>query len=143
MFLTISLDPLLLIIFNLTDIQDVINLSNTNKDILKIFDDDLYLYWGRNLYTKEFWEKARQRTPSLSNPFLSMKMELLRIDNFQKHLLKYGYQTWNNADFFIYWEGLERGRGVSRSEQTLKSNNMRDLRVSHTNDEIYAALNLL
>ena len=158
MFSLLSLDPILLIIFNLTNIHDVINLSEINKNIKNIFDDDLYLYWGRNLYTKNFWDKAKQRTPSLSKPLICMKFEILRIHNFQNELLKMGYQPWNNEDFFVYWEGLERSRGtVCRGTPcrgtppsprmvgiTHHLNNRVSAEiVSPTNDEIYDVLNML
>jgi len=111
MFSLLSFDPLLLIIFNLTNLHDVIHLSEINKNMNYEFDDNLYFYWGRNLYTKEFINKAEQRTPSISKSYGNTKMELLRLDNFQNHLIKNGFQQWNNEDFFVYWDGLERSRG--------------------------------
>ena len=98
---------ILMIVYNCTDIYDLINLSQIDKTTYDMFDDTFYMYWGRNLYSNKFWELAQKRTPIISKPLLSMKMELLRIQNFQNHLLKYDMKKWTNNDFYKYWEYLE------------------------------------
>ena len=61
-----------------------------------------------------------------------MKMELIRIEIFQNHLIKHRMEIWNNEDFYQYWEGLEQGRSPNRPNRTL-----------HTNDLNYTILNIL
>ena len=111
MFTFVPTDIIFLIICNLTNIYDVINLSSIDKETYRLFDDSLYLHWGRNLYTKDFWDKAEQRTPITYKPYTNMKTELMRIEVFQNHLIKHGMEMWNKEDFYNYWEGLEKSRG--------------------------------
>ena len=68
MFLVLPNDIIYAIIYNLITIYDVISLSSIDKTTHVFFDDNLYLYWGRNLYTKEFWDKAKLRTPITFKP---------------------------------------------------------------------------
>lgn len=157
MFEILPNDIIFIIICNLTNIYDVINLSSIDKKTYGLFDDNMYLYWGRNLYTKEFWEKAESRTPITYKPYINMKTELLRIEVFQKHLIKHGLEIWNNQDFYNYWECLEksRDRGTPPNPRgthygTHSINRvipviplLGDLRVPHTNEEIFAALDIL
>lgn len=100
-------DLIQMIIFNLNNIHDVINLSSINKETYKVFDNNLYINWGRNLYSNEFWDKAQKRTPILSKPLLNMKMELLRLENFTNYQVKHGLELWTNQDFFNYWHSME------------------------------------
>jgi hypothetical protein len=147
--ISLSFDPILLIIFNLTDIHDVINLSNINKNMLDMFDNNLYTEWGRNLYTREFWNKAGKRSLHTYKHYISMKIELLRICKFQNNLLKYGYEPWNKEDFYKYWQGLEQVKGRaplkphkgenSRFAWTFKT----PFNNNYTNEEIYAGLDVL
>lgn len=149
--ISLSLDPILLIIFNLTDIHDVINLSTINKSMFKLFDDNLYTEWGRNLYTRKFWDKAGKRSPHTYKPYISMKIELLRIEQFQQYNIKHGYQRWDNYDFYKYWNILEQVKvkgqaplkphkgASSRFAWTLKT----PFNNNYTNEEIYEALNVL
>jgi len=108
----LPLDIIFVIIYNLNNVHDVINLSAINQEIYCNFDDSIYLYWGRNLYTKEFWDSASMRSPIISKPLTSMKTELLRIEIFQNHLIKHGMEMWTKEDFYKYWECLERYRGT-------------------------------
>ena len=112
-------DIILIIIYNLSDIYDIINLSQINKNMYKSLDNQIYTYWGRNLYSNKFWELAQKRTPIISKPLFSMKMELLRIENFQNYQKKYGYTPWNNTDFFKYWEAME-GKGTPSPRDRVK-----------------------
>ena len=82
MFDKLPPDIIYSIIINFTNIHDIINLSIINKDTYTIFDDYIYMYWGRYIYTNDFWEKPQQRSPKVSRPLLNMKLELIRINNF-------------------------------------------------------------
>jgi hypothetical protein len=101
-------DLILLIIYNILDINNIINLSIINKTMYKCFDDTIYIHWGRNLYSNEFWNKAQKRTPIISCPLFSMKMELLRIAKFHDYQKTLGFTLWNNEDFFKYWDAMEK-----------------------------------
>ena len=105
---SLSNDLLLEIIFNLPETYDVINFSRINKITYETFDNSFYIYWGRNKYSREFWSKANNRTPIMSKPLINMKMELLRIDNFQKYQIEQGYQLWTNEDFYVYCNSVEK-----------------------------------
>ena len=74
----------------------------------ELLDNQIYIYWGRNLYSNKFWELAQKRTPIISKPLLCMKMELLRIDIFQSYQKKLGYTQWDNNDFYKYWDAMEK-----------------------------------
>ena len=107
MFDKLPCDILRIIVFNFTKLDDVLHLSNTNKNLYIFFDHNLYTSWGHNLYTIEFWEQARKRTPAKSKPMLNMKMELIRINNFEMYLTKLGYPIWTRQEYFLYWRLLE------------------------------------
>ena len=107
MFAIVPNDIIFIIMCNLTNIYEVINFSSIDKNTYELFDDNMYLYWGRNLYSKEFWDKAEARTPITYKSYTNMKTELLRIEVFQKHLVKHDMETWTKEDFYNYWEALE------------------------------------
>ena len=142
-------DILYLIIYNLKNIYDVINLSSINKELYLYFDDTTYLYWGRNLYTKEFWHKAKQRSPSTYKPYINMKIELLRIEYFQSKLIKNGMEVWDREDCYKYWESLEKyiihKRNVLIYSNTSNSDyiNENNINTNHTNEEIFSILTII
>jgi hypothetical protein len=144
MFSLIPIDTLLVIIFNLTNICDVINLSTANKSIYELFDNNQYFYWGQNLYSKVFWDKAKLRTPIISKPLINMKLELMRIDRFQQYNIKHGYQRWDNEDFYAYWKSLEmyiKNRKTALNINCVKSKS--PTCIYYSNEEIDAALQIL
>ena len=104
----LSSDLLLEITYNLDIIYDVNNLMAICKDINQLYTNDFYLEWGRNKYTKNFWDIAEKRSRGIIKPYISMKIELMRIENFQIYLSKKNLQRWENKDFFKYWDSLER-----------------------------------
>lgn len=131
MFSLLSNDTILCIILQLKNIQDLMNLSSIDKNMFEIFGNNLYIDWGRNLYSAEFWNRASQRTSCISKPLCNMKMELLRIDNFQKHIVKHRHEMWTSEDFYSYWSSLEKiWKNTSRPRYP-------------TNEEIYRALDIL
>ena len=103
----LPLDIIYIISLKFDDIFQLLNLTQTSSSIYKFFTDDYYLEWGRYMYTSEFWEKAGHRSKYIIKPFISMKRELLRIEQFQRHLIKHKYEKWTNKDFYNYWENLE------------------------------------
>ena len=106
-------DIIEIIILHFSNLIDVINLSNTNKYLNLLFNDRLYTSWGRYIYSDEFWLKAKSRTPILSKPLPNMKLELLRLYNFEKEQLKYRHQLWSKKDYYMYWHSLEENNNKS------------------------------
>lgn len=141
MFHLIPIDTLFVIIFNLKNVDDIINLSSTNKSIYELFDNNIYYFWGQKLYSKVFWDKAKRRTPIISKPLINMKMELLRIDRFQQYNIKHGYQRWNNEDFYAYWNSLEMY--IKNRKTTLNTRSKSRNCIYHSNKEIDTSLQLL
>ena len=107
MFSILYDDLLLLLLCNFTNINDVTNFASINNEIHLSVNNDMYINWGRNMYTKNFWNKAKKREPRNSKPLSNMRLELLRIDNFQKNNIRFGYEPWTNDDFFKYWESID------------------------------------
>ena len=134
MFYSLPSDLILMIVYNCTHIYDVINLSLIDKTTYNMFDDIFYMYWGRNLYSNDFWNKAKKRNPITYKPYINMKIELLRIQIFQDNLKKKGLEKWNNDDFYQYWDALENyvlNRGTPPNPRRF------------TNEEIYRVLNTI
>jgi len=116
-------DILLIILFNLTEINDVIGLALIDKTMYVNLDNSMYIYWGINLYSSEFWKKANKRTPNLSKPLINMKMELLRLDKFEKYQVINGHKRWTNEDYYKYWESMELNM-ISRNKKIYESLNI-------------------
>ena len=101
-------DVLFNILFIFNDINEVINISCINQKIYKILDNNFYIYWARHLYTDEFWKRANKRSKILSRPLPNMKLELLRLNQFDKIQRENGYELWKNEDYYKYWDGMEK-----------------------------------
>jgi hypothetical protein len=108
MFNILYEDLLLLLLYNLTDITDVINLSTIDQNTNKSINNDIYIWWGRNMYSTEFWNRANNRSSIVSKPLLNMKMELLRIKKFTDFQIKYGQEVWTKDDYYKYWNSMEK-----------------------------------
>jgi len=100
-------DILLMILFNLTNVNDIINLSEINNDMYKSINNDIYLEWGRYIYSKDFWIRATKRQPIYANPLPNMKMELIRLRRFNDAQIKHGHELWTKEDYYKYWDSLE------------------------------------
>lgn len=99
-------DILIFITYNL-NLSDIVSLKQTNKECNNCFDDQFFQTYACSLYTKQFWEKAEQRNPKISNPLRNLQQELLRIENFNNVLIKKGFAPWTEKEFILYWDGLE------------------------------------
>lgn len=145
MFPWLLYDIIQIIVFNFTNVHDIINFSLIDKATYELFDNNLYIYWGRNLYTKEFWDKARNRTLSISKPLINMKMELLRIDTFQKIQISKGYQPWTNEDFYNYWNGMEEYIKYKQNKELCNTGKLfyNDPNQNYTNEYLFNILSTL
>ena len=99
-------DIIFCILHFLPDIHMVNTLTQVNKYLYNIIDDSYYTEWGINFYGKDFWIRAAQRTPVVSNPLSSMKHELMRLEEFSSNL-KISNTVWTNKDYYKYWDILE------------------------------------
>ena len=111
MFYLLPDDIIYSILLMIDNINYIINISNINTITYKLIDNNFYNVWGRYIYTNEFWNKAEKRSTILSKPLLNMKMELLRIDNFNNYQKKHGYELWEKEDYYAYWKSLELAYG--------------------------------
>jgi len=108
MFNILCEDLLLLLLLNLTNINDIINFSVTNKSIYRFINNNTYIEWGKEIYSTEFWIKANKRTIAISKPCINMKMELLRLQNYNELQNKYGHEKWSKEDYYKYWDSMEK-----------------------------------
>ncbi len=88
---------------NLT-FNDILNFSIVNREIFNVLDDNFYLNLAIDYYSLEFWRRASRRPKHISNPLNSMKLELIRIENFQNILVFYKIHRWREIDFYKHWE---------------------------------------
>lgn len=94
-------------ISNYLKLQDIVNLKQINKECNNIFDNLYFSQYASFLYSKQFWEKASNRNPILSNPLKNLQQELLRIEKFNNSLIKSQQLPWTEQQFFEYWESIE------------------------------------
>jgi len=104
--LSLPNDLLILISYNL-NLTDIVAFKQINKECDYCFNDLFFQTDACSLYTKQFWEKAEQRNPKISNPLRNLQQELLRIENFNNLLIKKGLNPWTEKEFILYWDGLE------------------------------------
>ena len=56
------------------------------------------------MYGINFWLKARHRPIKKSKPLKNYKLELVRIEKFQKGLDSLNINRWTKKDFYNYWK---------------------------------------
>lgn len=100
-------DILFNILFIYNDVNEIINISCVNREIFKTLDNNFYIYWAYHRYTDEFWKRDDKHYKILYKPFTNMKLELLRLNQFDKILRKNGYELWKNEDYYKYLNGME------------------------------------
>jgi hypothetical protein len=96
-------NDLILIIGINCNLNTIINFSSINKNNFELFDDYFFKELAYKCYGYKFWEKAFQRPKDISLPLKKYKLELLRIDNFQKFLDSININRWTKKDFYNYW----------------------------------------
>ena len=99
-------DIIFCILHFLPDIHMVNSLTQVNKYLYSLIDNTYYTVWAINSYGKDFWARAAQRTPEVSNPLGCMKYELMRLDEFSNNL-KSVNTIWTDKDYYRYWDMLE------------------------------------
>ena len=95
------------IIYKITDyltFDSILYFSIVNKEVYYLFDELFYINLATKMYSREFWIIASLRPKILSLPLKKMKLELIRIENFQKMLDNLNIDRWTNKDFYNYWQ---------------------------------------
>ena len=82
-------EDLIRFIANNLKFNEILNYSKINKFLYKTIDNNFYKILTIKYYSKEFWNKAYQRPKFFSKPLKNIKLELIRIENFQKELEKF------------------------------------------------------
>lgn len=97
-------DDLIELITKHLQLDDILSFSIINKENYKILNDSFYLNLALDIYGKEFWVRALSRPKTKSKPLNSMKLELIRVEKFQKQIHKSIFRRWTNHEFYNYWE---------------------------------------
>lgn len=90
-------------IANYLNLDDILSFSITNSEYYFALDNIFYINLANKLYSIEFWNKAYLRPIIKSKPLKKMKLELIRIENFQKILDSLNNKRWTKKDFYNYW----------------------------------------
>ena len=72
------------------------------------------------VYGKKFWKIAAARPTVTSNPLGNTMQELMRIERFQRLLVRNGYPRWTLTDFVKWWQLADTrvsGMGVSQLQK--------------------------
>lgn len=103
--LTLNLD-IIRYISNFLKLDDILNFSIICKDLYNTFDEIYYKNLAYAYYGKNFWTKAKLRNTNISKPLKNFKLEIIRIENFQKDLDNINVSRWTHKDFYNYWKYL-------------------------------------
>jgi hypothetical protein len=98
-----NIDIIQLLASNL-EFDDLLNFSIVNKSIYQIFDKLFYKNLAYKMYGNNFWLKARHRPIKKSHPLKNYKLELVRMEKFQKGLDSLNTNRWTKKDFYNYWK---------------------------------------
>lgn len=90
-------------IANYLNLDEILSFSISSSKYYFALDNIFYINLANKLYTIEFWKKASLRPIIKSKPLKSMKLELIRIENFQKMLDSLNHNRWTKKDFYNYW----------------------------------------
>ena len=107
MLLYLPPDIIFCILHFLPDIHMVNTLTQINRELYALIDNTYYTERGIDLYGIDFWKRAAQRTPEISNPLKSMKYEQMRLEEFNNNLKIANNIIWTNKDYYKYWDRLE------------------------------------
>ena len=83
--------------------KELVHFESCSKLIQNYFDNQFFINYADNLYTKEFWYRARQRPIVKSKPLKSRYCELIRIEKFQTYVEKKTCR-WDIEEFYNYWK---------------------------------------
>lgn len=83
--------------------DDILSFSISCKENYNSFDELFYKYLAYKYYGRCFWLKARSRNQNVSKPLKNFKLEIIRIENFQRNLDNINITRWTKKDFYNYW----------------------------------------
>ena len=87
--------------------NDIGKLQSVSKELNSTIDDDIWKHKAHLSFSTEFWRRASQRPKLTSEPKSTWKEELIRIYNFNKKLKQYKFSTWNEEDYYLYWDLID------------------------------------
>lgn len=96
------------------DAYDLSNLCAASRRLRDACDNDAFFEQvARQAYSDEFWRRASLRTQT---PCPTIRLELVRIERFQRMLMRHDGTRWDEAKFFAMWESEARLRVPRRAE---------------------------
>ena len=95
---------LILHISSFMKLKDILDFSITCKELYRHFDNLFYKNLAYQMYGICFWLKANCIPQSYSKPLCKFKLEIIRIENFQRHLDNLNVSRWTKKDFYNYWK---------------------------------------
>lgn len=91
------------------ELADILNLTALARGFCELLNtDDFFMAVAYDQFSSEFWRRASQRTQP---PCKTIKAELMRIERFQRMVVKHDGKRWKEQDFFRMWS-FERPRVV-------------------------------
>lgn len=95
---------LILHISSFMKLKDILQFSITCKEFYTQFDNLFYKNLAYQMYGICFWLKALCRPHTFSKPLDNFKLEIIRIENFQRKLDNLNISRWTKKDFYNYWK---------------------------------------
>ena len=95
---------LILHISSFIKLEDILDFSITCKELYTHFDNLFYKNLAYQMYGICFWLKAQYRPHLYSKPLGNFKLEIIRIEKFQKKLDNLNSSRWTKKDFYNYWK---------------------------------------
>ena len=85
---------LILYISSFMRLNDILQFSITSKELYTQFDNLFYKNLAYQMYGICFWLKAKCRPQIRSKPLGKFKLEIIRIENFQRNLDNLNISRW-------------------------------------------------
>lgn len=96
------------------DPYDLSSLCAASRRLRDACDNDAFFgHVARQAYSDEFWRRASLRAQP---PCPTIRLELVRIERFQRMLMRYDGTRWDEAKFFAMWESEARLRARRRAD---------------------------
>lgn len=96
-------DDLVFLVLSHLDSHQVCLLLCVSRRMRGFDDDSVFRVLARSWWSHAFWARARRRTAP-QRPLPTVKLELCRIERFQRRLRACGFRSFSEGDFFAYWE---------------------------------------
>ena len=97
-------DDIICNIISMLDFDTIIKFTEINNEINSLLDNNFFYNLAIKYYSREFWNRASERLIYYSKPLKSMKLEVMRIEQFQNLLEKLENKRWTNQKFYNLWD---------------------------------------